>query len=178
MLLLPYNHRPFTWFSIMKLKKALLVISICCWGLLFPVWNWGIIPPAEAAKTPVIITPSEEVSQGVDQFIHKLPRDYYNINKVAQVKKLSQSDRALFIDVREPSEYRQGHIQGAINIPLRTLTERLDDIPHDRQVVIYCSSGYRTGIAVASLQLLGYNNIKGFAPSINAWKEAGEPLEK
>lgn len=162
----------------MKLTKTIFIISICLTLFIFPVGNLGLISPAVAAKPSMTFMPKEEVSHQIDEFMHKIPGNYYNINKVGKIKKLAQGDRTLFIDVRQPSEYRQGHIPGAINIPLRSLTENLDKIPRDRSVVLYCSSGYRTGIGIAALQLLGYNQVKGFAPSINGWKQAGEPLEK
>ncbi len=80
--------------------------------------------------------------------------------------------------MREPSEYAESHIPNAVNIPLQSLTENIDKIPTEKPVVIYCSSGYRSAIAMTSLRVLGYNNISGFPSSIKGWKAAKEPLEK
>ena len=49
------------------------------------------------------------------------------------------------IDVREPGEYAEGHIPGAVNIPLRTVAQSLDMIPSDQPVLVYCASGLRAG---------------------------------
>jgi rhodanese-related sulfurtransferase/rubrerythrin len=54
------------------------------------------------------------------------------------------------LDVREPEEYEQEHIPGALNLPLSELEERLEDIPGDRELVVYCRSGRRS-LAGASL---------------------------
>lgn len=75
------------------------------------------------------------------------------------------------------SEYAYGHIKGAINLPLRDITQNLNQIPIDRPVVLYCVTDYRTGMGVMALQMLGYSNIRGFPPSIEGWKTAGEELE-
>lgn len=162
----------------MKFKQALLATIIAVLGFIFPVWNWGQTPVAIADAPSAVELSNRNLADGVDQFLHQIPRGYYTIMKVGKAKQLTNGDRALFVDVREPSEYTSGHIKGAINIPLRSLADNLDKIPRDRTVVLYCSTGYRTGIGVASLQLLGYDNVKGFPPSIKGWKEAGETLEK
>jgi rhodanese-related sulfurtransferase len=82
------------------------------------------------------------------------------------------------VDVRESSEYQSGHIPNAINIPLRTLAHQVNEIPYDRPVVLYCSSGYRSAMGVMTLHLLGYDNVKGFPPSFVGWKAAGEAIDK
>ncbi|WP_414545768.1 rhodanese-like domain-containing protein [Nostoc sp. CCY0012] len=56
------------------------------------------------------------------------------------------------------------------------LNQTLDKIPHNQPVIMYCTSGYRSAMAVMSLRLLGYENVRGFPPSINGWKAAGQPL--
>lgn len=83
---------------------------------------------------------------------------------------------ALIIDVREPGEYAEGHLEGAINIPLRTLSQNLDMIPTDRQVFIYCKSGCRAGMALSSLGMLGYDNVISFPPGYAGWTGAGEAV--
>jgi rhodanese-related sulfurtransferase len=114
----------------------------------------------------------------VQQFLVSIPSDYYTVRQINQVKALSQEKQALLVDVREPKEYASGHIKGAINLPLRSLTDNLERIPKNRPVILYCSTGYRTAMGVMALQMLGYDNVRGFPPSIEGWKAAGEELEK
>lgn len=63
------------------------------------------------------------------------------------------------IDVREPAEFEESHVEGAVNIPLGDIMKRLDEIPKDDEVVVYCRSGGRAGVAVQGLGSMGYTNI-------------------
>jgi rhodanese-related sulfurtransferase len=144
-------------------------------------------PTALAASAPMAIT--ETVSQtvsddlsnlelSIDRFLTSIPSDYYTIASVEGLKNQLRMSQTLLVDVREQSEYQSGHIPKAINIPLQTLAHSLDQIPHDRPVVLYCSSGYRSAMGVMTLHLLGYENAQGFPPSFGAWKTAGEAIAK
>lgn len=113
----------------------------------------------------------------VKDFLHSIPADYYTVKQINALKVLTKEKRALLIDVREKNEYNSGHIKNAINIPIRTLTDNLKQIPKNRPVILYCSTGYRTALGVMALQMLGYDNVKGFPPSIEGWKAGGELLE-
>jgi rhodanese-related sulfurtransferase len=136
-------------------------------------------PTLTVAELPQTIAAEDEVKTAVDGFLQAIPRGYYTVKKVKALKNLMKGRRqALLVDVREPSEYNSGHIAGAINLPLRTLTQNLDQIPKNQPVVLYCTTGYRTAMGVMSLRLLGYDNVRGFPPSIQGWKEAGEPVER
>lgn len=135
-------------------------------------------PTLTVAQSPQTIAAEDEVKTAVDGFLQAIPRGYYTVKNVKALKNLMQGRKqALLVDVREPSEYNSGHIAGAINLPLRTLTQNLDQIPKNQPVVLYCTTGYRTAMGVMSLRLLGYDNVRGFPPSIQGWKEAGEPVE-
>jgi rhodanese-related sulfurtransferase len=133
------------------------------------------------APMPVIALgsmPQPQLSDAINNFLTSLPRDYYTITNTEALTSIIKRDNPLLIDVRQPSEYASGHIPNAINISLQTLTANLDKIPKDRPVVLYCTSGYRTAMGIMTLQMLGYTNVRGFPPSIQGWKAAGEPLEK
>jgi len=68
---------------------------------------------------------------------------------------------AQLIDVRTPGEFKQGHLKGAINIPLQTLEDNLSKIKKDKALIMYCASGMRS--AAAKRILTG----KGFQPVYN-----------
>lgn len=63
------------------------------------------------------------------------------------------------LDVRERNEYEDGHIHGAINIPLSEIRDRIDEIPRDKEVFIHCKSGQRSYNACLLLQHLGYKTV-------------------
>lgn len=144
-------------------------------GTLLSIWIWAIAPMPVIAVGSI---PQGQLPQAIDNFLTSLPTDYYTLMKIDALKETIATDRPLLIDVRQPTEYASGHIPNAINIPLQTLTENLDKIPKNRPVVLYCTTGYRTGMGVMTLQMLGYTNVRAFPPSIQGWKAAGEPLEK
>jgi rhodanese-related sulfurtransferase len=107
-----------------------------------------------------------------------IPDGYYTIGKVKDLKSLMAKSQPLLVDVREPAEYRSGHIPGATNIPLQTLARNVNKIPTDRPVVLYCSTGYRSAMGVMTLHLLNYDNVQGFPPSFAGWKASGELISK
>lgn len=68
----------------------------------------------------------------------------------------------IIIDVREPGEYAAGHVAGAINLPVGGLAgdlPGLDGVPKDAQIILYCRSGSRSGVAINILQAKGYTNL-------------------
>lgn len=114
------------------------------------------------------------LESAVDKYLMSLPSGYYTVSNVEALKSLMASRPPLLVDVRSASEYRSGHIPGAINIPLEQLVRHLNQIPTDRPVVLYCSTGYRSAMGVMTLHLLNYDNVWGFPPSFVGWKAAGE----
>ncbi|MGG6242842.1 rhodanese-like domain-containing protein [Nodosilinea sp. AN01ver1] len=156
------------WNQISKtLQQFVLIIGL---GLLLSQ-GWGIGQPAMAASASASDTPPG-LEATVDDFLQDIPRGFYAVRDVAKIQAKVAEGKTLFIDVREPSEYAGGHIPEAINIPLRELAQSLDQVPHDQPVMLYCSTGYRTGIGVMALRLLGYDNVEGFPPSYEGWKQA------
>ena len=68
----------------------------------------------------------------------------------------------VIIDVREPSEFMSGHVEGAINIPpdeLMNGTEKLDGIAKDAPIIVYCISGSRSNVSKNILENMGYTNV-------------------
>lgn len=69
----------------------------------------------------------------------------------------------IIIDVREPFEYKMGHVKGAINLPpaklMRGLPDQLADTPKDAEIILYCLSGSRSGASIRILQQYGFTNL-------------------
>ncbi len=76
---------------------------------------------------------------------------------------------ALLLDVRTPEEFAAGHVEGAVNIPVQTLAERISEVgPRERPVVVYCRSGGRSAKATALLREAGYQQVLDLGP-MSAW---------
>jgi rhodanese-related sulfurtransferase len=85
---------------------------------------------------------------------------------------------AALVDVREPWEYEQASIPGAVLIPLGEVPQRLEEIPSDRDVYVHCRMGGRSARAVAFLREHGRPRTHNVAGGIEAWKEAGLPVSE
>jgi NADPH-dependent 2,4-dienoyl-CoA reductase/sulfur reductase-like enzyme/rhodanese-related sulfurtransferase len=74
-----------------------------------------------------------------------------------------REERPFLVDVRAPHEYASGHIPGAVNVPVDDLRSRLELIPRDRSIVVYCQVGQRGYLATRILLQKGYSvaNIGG-----------------
>jgi rhodanese-related sulfurtransferase len=66
-------------------------------------------------------------------------------------------DRGFMLDVRDPSEYIKGCVEGAVNIPLNDLRQRMAEVPKDQEVWSYCFVGQRSYYAARALSQYGYN---------------------
>lgn len=96
---------------------------------------------------------------------------------VAEAKRRHESG-ALVVDVREPHEFRQGHVPSARHIPLGALGTRLKEIPLDREVLVICHSGNRSGVAQRLLLQNGYERVVNVAGGMAAWQRAGLPVKR
>ncbi len=91
--------------------------------------------------------------------------------------KLSHRPEPLLLDVRQPEEYREGHILGAKLIPLSELNRRMKELPKDREIICVCRSGNRSKAAARKLLSAGYQavNMKG---GMISWQRGGLPVKK
>jgi hydroxyacylglutathione hydrolase len=87
-------------------------------------------------------------------------------------EQLDAPDRPLFLDVRTAAEYGEAHIEGAVNVPLSQLAERVAELPSDRAIVVYCASGYRSAIASSLLSLEGMPRVANLVGGLAAWNSA------
>ena len=100
---------------------------------------------------------------------------------------VKKNPKTLILDVREPGEWAEGHIPGALHVP-RGMLEAKADLEYanreprlqDRSVsiIVHCASGARSAMAADVLQEMGFSDVKSMAGGIVAWKEKGLPIEK
>jgi molybdopterin/thiamine biosynthesis adenylyltransferase/rhodanese-related sulfurtransferase len=81
------------------------------------------------------------------------------------------------LDVREPDEYEQGALPGAVHIPRGHLESQVEGriTDHDAHVVVYCAGGTRSAFAADTLGLLGYSDVVSVVGGFNKWKDEGRP---
>jgi len=92
---------------------------------------------------------------------------------------LAEDPPPFILDVRELSEVEEnGHIEGAVNIPLREVADNIQYLPSfDTPIVSYCGSGWRCTIALVALEAMGWEDVKGLkGGSFGGWVEAGYPV--
>lgn len=119
-------------------------------------------PPYSSAKDPVNI-----LGMNADNILRGLFKPAF----------LEDLDDSCLIDVRPPEMYRKKTIKGAINIPISTIRGRLNEIPKDKKVVLFCNTGYTSYCAARILQQHGFENISSLAGGIAMYNEAEKQLQ-
>jgi rhodanese-related sulfurtransferase len=84
---------------------------------------------------------------------------------------------ATFVDVREPEEWADGHMPGAVHIPLGDLSRRVNELPADGKIVTVCKSGGRSLDAVDILTSSGRQDVVSMAGGMVEWARSGRPVE-
>jgi rhodanese-related sulfurtransferase len=93
------------------------------------------------------------------------------------VRELAAAQRAgaLVLDVREPSEYMDGHVPGAKLVPLGSLPDRIGELPRQERIYVICASGNRSRTAAALLSAAGLS-ARSVSGGTNAWVASGAPV--
>ena len=98
---------------------------------------------------------------------------------VTQAREMIVSNRYLVIlDVRTPTEFSSsyGHIEGAINIPVNTIQERIKELNPKDKILVYCESGSRSTLASGILIDNGFTRVYNMFEGYDVWKNAGYPV--
>ncbi len=96
-----------------------------------------------------------------------------------QVDQLDR-DKVFILDVRPPEETSTGSIEGSVNIPLNDLRARIDEVPRDKEIIVYCKVGLRAYIAYRMLVQKGFRNVKNLSGGYQLYqavKQAEEALK-
>ena len=89
---------------------------------------------------------------------------------------LSSDEPPLAIDIRTPGERELKFIDGSVSIPLNHLAERVQELPKNRPLLVYCAGGYRSSIAASLLQRCGFDRVGEIAGGIAGWESAKLPV--
>ncbi|GAH31760.1 unnamed protein product, partial [marine sediment metagenome] len=126
-------------------------------------------PPPEASE--------EELDAAYAVMLETMVK--YNTIKADGLLEAMATDQPPFLlDVRTVEEVEEnGHIEGAINIPLDQLAQNLELLPSfDTPIVTYCAGGWRATIAMTALNALGWNDVKALKVTFADWVDAGNPV--
>ena len=96
----------------------------------------------------------------------------------ATVNAVKDNPGVFLIDVREPDEYAAGHIPGITLIPMGEVAARLAELPRDKEIIVTCRTGNRSGQVADLLREQGFTNVHNLSGGIVAWEEAGYPVEQ
>ena len=113
-------------------------------------------PPYSSAKDPVNI-----LGMSADNILKGLVKPAY----------FEDLKDAVVIDVRPNMIYKMGTIEGAINIPIAEIRERLDEIPRDKKVILSCNTGYTSYCVSRILAQKSFNNVYSFMGGYELYKE-------
>ena len=116
-------------------------------------------PPYSSAKDPVNM--AGFVAENI--LLDRLKIFYWN-----ELENINPKD--ILIDVRRKDEYDEGKIASAINIPVDEIRNRLDEIPREKNIYIYCEAGLRGYLAQRILIQNGFNNVFNLSGGYNLWK--------
>ena len=88
---------------------------------------------------------------------------------------IQSSPNLLVVDVRTPQEYAQGHLKGAVNIPLSDLPVQIGGLDRNRPILVYCHTGVRSAQAATMLVNAGFTQVYDMEGGLTAWINAGYP---
>ncbi|GAB4183651.1 MAG: rhodanese-like domain-containing protein [Roseiflexaceae bacterium] len=93
--------------------------------------------------------------------------------------KIARGDSFVLLDVRTPEEFSgDGHVEGAMLIPVQQLGQRMNELPKEQEIVCICRSGNRSTTACAQLAQAGFTKLKNVSGGMIAWSQAGYPIVK
>ena len=173
---LPAQNQPIVVYCASGHRGAIIMMSLKLMGYENVRNLAGGLGAWKTAKLPVVGW--IDWSAKWPEYIASLPEGYSTI-KAPDLNTALAETAPFLLDVREAGEITaDGFIAGAINIPVREVLNNLDKLPaQDQPIVIYCASGARGAMIMASLQMLGYTNVKNLAGGLGAWKKAELPVE-
>jgi NADPH-dependent 2,4-dienoyl-CoA reductase/sulfur reductase-like enzyme/rhodanese-related sulfurtransferase len=128
-------------------------------------------PPFSSAKDPVNIAGfvAENILSDLVKIVH-----WHELDE-------GELARSFILDVRQPKEYKLGKIEGARNIPLNSLRDRLEELPRDGRIIVYCAAGLRAYLACRILSQNGFPDVHNLSGGYKTYafvaeKQANEDI--
>ncbi|HEU5315154.1 MAG TPA: MBL fold metallo-hydrolase [Chloroflexota bacterium] len=125
---------------------------------------------------PLNMVAIEATNRGVVDLPWAMPTQAPPVEEVGVDALERNLESAVLIDVREPEEYAQGHVPGAVNVPQAELATRIDELPRDREILTICRSGGRSLRSAQWLKQAGFARVRSVADGTDGWSDSGRPL--
>ena len=134
----------------------------------FIINNWYLILGVVVVLAMLVWGPLTQLLHGVQHVT------------TAEAIRLLNHEKGLLVDVREPDEYRGGHIPNALNLPLSGLASGLKQIAKHkaRPLIICCRTSQRSARAAVALRKNGFDSVQVLAGGITAWQRENLPVAK
>jgi rhodanese-related sulfurtransferase len=120
-------------------------------------------------------SPAHLMESPVFSFLRRLAPRIPSID-VAQLDALLQQNAVRVLDVREDSEFRQGHVPGAIHVPVKRLPDRIAKLRRDKPYAVICASGSRSEKATNYLLEQGFEGAVSVNGGTIAWARSGRAI--
>lgn len=134
----------------------------------FVINNWYLVLGIVVVLTMLVWGPLTQLLHGVQHVT------------TAEAIRLLNHEKGLLVDVREPDEYRGGHIPNALSLPLSGLATGLKQIEKHmaRPIIVCCRTSQRSARAAVALRKHGFASVQVLAGGITAWQGENLPVEK
>jgi len=111
-------------------------------------------------------------------FVSEAKKDVCEVS-VSEAKGILDKGGSVFLDCREPKEFKMGHVPGAVNIPRGLMEWKVSKKISDKnaKIVVYCKVGGRGCLSACTLCRMGYKNVVNIAGGWKAWEKAGYPVD-
>lgn len=162
-------------FSLLSVIFIVTILLTGCSASTTPAAELNENKAEDTAASPATEIKDEEtiIKERIVDFYAYYPDGKY-IKSVDQIK--DQTESYFIIDVRPADQYTKGHLPGAVNIPIKEIGQRFDEIPQNQPVLVICSTGQSAAQTAGILNIAGIeaNSLSG---GFKAWETAGLPIE-
>ena len=161
-------------YAIFVIVLSLFVLTSCSERVSDPAAVAEQTPAANEKEQDTETTQPTETEMEKEEDIQSA--EIIQISPEEAYRMIQEDEDVFLLDVRTQEEYEEGYIEGATLIPVSDLADRLDEVPMDKKIVIYCRSGNRSMTAADILISSGYAAVYNVQGGIIAWDSAGLPV--
>lgn len=118
-------------------------------------------------------------SKGFLDMVDRLRTGVREVSVQETRDRLARDPNVHFVDIREDSEWANGHAAGALHIGKGVIERDIEGAIPDRnaEIILYCGGGFRSILAADALQQMGYTNVASMAGGWREWRDSGAPVE-